>query len=67
MRKALRSRHYSRRTDCTCIMWTKRFEVGYDIRIVQELPDHKDVRSTMIHSHAFNHGGKGAKSPINTL
>jgi len=29
-------------------------ESGYDIRTVQELLDHKDVKTTMIYTHVLN-------------
>ncbi len=28
---------------------------------------HKDVRTTMIHTHVLNRGGRGVKSPADTL
>ncbi len=42
---------------------TQLLESGYDIRTVQELLGHKDVKTTMIYTHVLNKGGKGVKSP----
>ena len=45
---------------------TQPLQNGYDIRTIQELLGHKDVKTTMLYTHVLQRGGLAVKSPLDS-
>ena len=70
IKKAAEQAHLSKKVSCHTLRHsfaTHLLESGRDIRTVQELLGHEDVRTTEIYTHALNRPGDALLSPLDSL
>ena len=70
VKKAARSAGIGKRVTCHTLRHsfaTHLLRSGHDIRTVQELLGHRNVRTTMVYTHVLNRPGLGVQSPLDRM